>query len=159
MHNFKTKNEIFEYIDTINPIKYEQTRNSLNGAITKLSPYISSGTITLNEIKDITLSKNSIKDSYKLIQELAWRDFFQSVYLSKRNDIFGDLKSVQQGVKSNDLPKAILEASTRIDVIDKAIKTLYTTGYIHNHGRMWLASIIYNIADTKWQSGCTTISK
>jgi deoxyribodipyrimidine photo-lyase len=153
MHNFKSKKEIFEYIGTINPVKYEQTRNSLNGSVTKLSPYIASGTITLNEIKGIVLSKNSVKDSYKLIQELAWRDFFQSVYLSKGKDIFGDLKSTQLGVKSNDIPKAILEANTGITAIDNAIKTLYTTGYIHNHERMWLASIVCNISGTKWQTG------
>jgi deoxyribodipyrimidine photo-lyase len=153
MRNFKTKNEIFEYIGTINPVKYEQTRNSLNGSVTKLSPYITSGTITLNEIKDLILSKNSVKDSMKLIQELAWRDFFQSVYLSKGDDIFGDLKSDQQNVKSNDLPTAILEANTGIQAIDNAIKDLYTAGYIHNHERMWLASIVCNIAGTKWQTG------
>jgi deoxyribodipyrimidine photo-lyase len=155
MNIYKSKKEILNYIDTIDPVKYEQTRNSLSGAVTKLSPYITSGVITLNEIRSRILAKNSPRSSLKLIQELAWRDFFQSVYLSKGEEIFQDLKSVQQCIVSEDMPKAILEATTGITAIDNAIRTLYSTGYIHNHERMWLASIVCNIAGTKWQTGAT----
>jgi deoxyribodipyrimidine photo-lyase len=153
MHNYQSKSEILAYIDTIDPVKYEKTRNSLSGAVTRLSLYITSGTITLNEIRSIILKKHSPRNSLKLIQELAWRDFFQSVHLSKGDQIFDDLKSVQQNVISGDMPKAILEANTGITAIDNAIRTLYSTGYIHNHERMWLASIVCNIAGTKWQTG------
>jgi deoxyribodipyrimidine photo-lyase len=153
MHNFKTKSEIYEYIQSIDPIRYEQTRNNLKGSVTMLSPYITAGVITLNEIKYMVLAKNKLSNCYKLIQELAWRDFFQSVYLSKKYEIFEDLKNKQIGVISNDMPKAILDANTGITAIDSAIKKLYTTGYIHNHERMWLASIICNIAGTNWQTG------
>jgi deoxyribodipyrimidine photo-lyase len=153
MHNYQSKAEILAYIDTIDPVKYEKTRNSLSGAVTRLSPYITCGMITLNEIRSRILVKNSPRNSLKLIQELVWRDFFQSVHLSKGDQIFDDLKSVQQNVISEDMPKAILDANTGITAIDNAIRTLYSTGYIHNHERMWLASIVCNIAGTKWQTG------
>jgi deoxyribodipyrimidine photo-lyase len=153
MHNFKTKSEIYEYIQSIDPIRYEQTRNNLKGSVTMLSPYITAGVITLNEIKYMVLAKNKLSNCYKLIQELAWRDFFQSVYIAKKYEIFEDLKNKQLGVISNDMPKAILDANTGITAIDSAIKKLYTTGYIHNHERMWLASIVCNIAGTSWQTG------
>jgi deoxyribodipyrimidine photo-lyase len=109
--------------------------------------------ITLNEVKDIVLRKHSLKNSYKLIQELAWRDFFQSVYLSKGQAIFSDLKYPQLNVISEDLPQAILEATTGITAIDTAIKKLYSAGYIHNHERMWIASIVCNVASTSWLTG------
>lgn len=153
MHNFQTKSEIHQFIQSIDPIRYEQTRNNLKGSVTMLSPYITAGVVTLNEIKYMVLNKNKLNNSYKLIQELAWRDFFQSVYLSKKNDIFEDLKNQQIGIVSDQMPKSILEANTGITAIDDAIKKLYTTGYIHNHERMWLASIVCNIAGTSWLTG------
>lgn len=153
MHNFQTKGEIYQYIQSIDPIRYEQTRNNLKGQVTMLSPYITAGVITLNEIKYMVLAKNKLNSCYKLIQELAWRDFFQSVYLSKKREIFGDLKNKQLGVISNDMPKAILEAKTGITALDSAITRLMTTGYIHNHERMWLASVVCNIAGTSWLTG------
>jgi deoxyribodipyrimidine photo-lyase len=153
MFDHTSKSQILSYIATIDPIKYERSRNSLSGSVTYLSPYITSGIITLSQVKDIILSKHTFSKSYKLIQELAWRDFFQSVYLAKGEDIFLDLKSTQSNVISDELPQAILEANTGITAIDTAIKKLYSTGYIHNHERMWLASIVCNIAGTSWITG------
>jgi deoxyribodipyrimidine photo-lyase len=153
MHNFQNKGEIYQFIQSIDPIRYEQTRNNLKGSVTMLSPYITAGVITLNEIKYMVLAKNKLSNCYKLIQELAWRDFFQSVYISKKLEIFESIRHAQEGVVSNDLPKAILDANTGITAIDSAIKKLYETGYIHNHERMWLASIVCNIAGTNWQTG------
>jgi deoxyribodipyrimidine photo-lyase len=153
MFDYTSKSQILDYIATINPIKYERSRNSLSGSVTYLSPYITSGIITLTEVKDIILRKHNLSNNYKLIQELAWRDFFQSVYLNKGEAIFSDLKSTQINIISDELPQAILDANTGITAIDNAIKKLYTTGYIHNHERMWLASIICNIAGTSWLTG------
>jgi deoxyribodipyrimidine photo-lyase len=153
MHNFQNKSEMYQFVQSIDPIRYEQTRNNLKGSVTMLSPYITAGVITLNEIKYMVLAKNKLSNCYKLIQELAWRDFFQSVYIAKKYEIFESIRHEQEGVVSNDLPKAILDANTGITAIDSAIKRLYETGYIHNHERMWLASIICNIAGTNWQTG------
>ena len=153
MHNFKNKSEIYQFIESIDPIKYEQTRNNLNGQVTMLSPYITAGVITLNEIKYMVLTKNKLINCHKLIQELAWRDFFQSVYLAKGRVIFSDLKSDQIGVISNDLPTAIIEGKTGITALDNTINKLKTTGYIHNHERMWIASVVCNIAGTSWLTG------
>ncbi len=149
----KTKFELLEYVNTINPKQYQNTRNSLNGSVTKLSPYITCGSLSLNEIKNSILSKNKLADSMKLIQELAWRDFFQSVYLSLRKDIFKSIKREQEFSVSNIMPVAILEAKTGIKIIDNAINKLYTTGYLHNHERMWIAMLVCNVAGTSWEVG------
>jgi deoxyribodipyrimidine photo-lyase len=153
MHTFQSKSEILEFIEAIDPLKYGQTRNSLNGAVTCLSPYITAGVIILNQVKDVILSQSRLQSDYKMLQQLAWRDYFQSVYLSQNDKIFEDFKSSQSKVVSELLPKAILDGNTGILAIDRAVSTLYNTGYIRNHERMWLASIICNIAGTKWQTG------
>ena len=41
-----TYNEITQRINAIDPVKYGNTRNFVDGAVTYLSPYISRGVIT-----------------------------------------------------------------------------------------------------------------
>lgn len=149
----KTKTQLLEYIATIDPRNYERTRNSLTGSVTRLSPYITCGTISLTQIKNSILGKNGSRESSKLIQELAWRDYFQSVYLNLGNDIFKSIKREQDFGKQDQMPIAILEAKTGIKVMDNAVTKLYNTGYLHNHERMWLAMLICNITGTSWETG------
>ena len=149
----KTNLELQEFCLTINPRDYERSRNSLNGKVTMLSPYITAGVISLVQIKAKILEKHSLDNSYKLIQELAWRDYFQSVYLSLGQKIFTSIKNEQDFALSDKIPTSILEAKTGIKVIDNAVTKLYETGYLHNHERMWLAMLICNIAGTKWETG------
>lgn len=149
----KTKTQLLEYVSTIDPRDYERSRNSLNGKVTYLSPYITAGVISLTEIKNQILSKNGARESSKLIQELAWRDYFQSVHLSIGGDIFKSIKREQDFGQYQDMPTAILEGKTGVRIIDKAIAKLYNTGYLHNHERMWLAMLTCNVAGTSWQTG------
>jgi deoxyribodipyrimidine photo-lyase len=149
----KTKAQLLEYVSTIDPKNYERTRNSLNGSVTMLSPYITAGVISLTEIKDKILSQNSIQISFKLIQELAWRDYFQSVLRSLGDETFKSIKREQEFAQYVEMPTAVLEAKTGIEVIDKAVTKLYEIGYLHNHERMWLAMLVCNVAGTKWEVG------
>ena len=142
--------EIKERIDTINPIAYAKTRNFIDGAVTKLSPYISRGVISLPMIKDAILNKFNRYQAEKLLQELAWREYWQRVWEEKGDEIFVDLKQEQTLVQSKNIPSAILHASTGIDAIDQSIQELYQTGYMHNHCRMYVASITCNIAQCHW---------
>jgi deoxyribodipyrimidine photo-lyase len=153
MNQFKTKAEIVEYIKTFKPASYANSRNFLNGHVSYLSPYINLGILTLPEVKQLTLAKTSLARSMKWVQELSWRDFFVSVYQAKGNEIFSSIKNPQEPVESDLMPRAIIEANTGIEVVDQAIKKLYTTGYLHNHERMWIASIVTNIAKTDWRVG------
>jgi deoxyribodipyrimidine photo-lyase len=143
--------EILNKVENIKPVKYGKTRNFLNGDVTKLSPYISRGVISTKFILEKTLAKNY--EYYlieKFLMELAWRDYFQNVWLSK--NIENDLKQPQPDVRNNSMPKAVLYAETEIEAIDKAINGLYQTGYIHNHLRMYIASITCNIAKSHWKT-------
>ena len=86
----------------------------------------------------------------KLIQELAWRDYWQQTWIAKGDQIMVDLRDKQTPVTNYEVPKAIVNAKTGIHAIDKAIEELYTTGYMHNHMRMYVASICCNIAKSHW---------
>ena len=140
-------------LDKIELSKYESTRNYKNGAVSRLSPYISRGIFSTKAIYNhIKLTGISWKKAEKYIQELAWRDYWQHVWNHKRDLIFTDLKRPQEDVKNYNIPKAVLEANTTIDAIDDAINELYQNGYMHNHMRMYLASLCCNIGKRHWEN-------
>lgn len=143
---------IVEKINKINPVKYAKARNFLDGDITYLSPYISRGVISTKQVMDIVLKNGfSLFQSEKLIQELAWREYYQRVWQVKKEQIWDDLKQTQPDVSHHEILASLLNCSTDIKVIDEQIDHLYQTGYIHNHIRMYLASIACNIGKAHWQ--------
>jgi deoxyribodipyrimidine photo-lyase len=143
---------IIEKINEINPEKYAKTRNFLNGDITYLSPYISRGVISTKQVMDIVLKNGfSLLQSEKLIQELAWREYFQRVWQVKKEQIWDDLKQAQPDVSHHEILAALLNSNTGIQVIDEQINQLYEFGYIHNHIRMYLATIACNVGKAHWK--------
>lgn len=139
-------------IDQINPVLYGKTRNYIDGAVTKLSPYVSRGVISTKQIYDSVLQKGyKIADIEPFIKELAWRDYFQRVLQSKPDLYVSEIKNQQSKVINFDLPHAILYAETGIETIDNGIKELYHTGYMHNHLRMYTASLACNVAQSHWR--------
>ena len=72
------------------------------------------------------------------------------VWQAKGSQINKDLKTKQTLVSNNKIPKAIVEAKTGINEVDQAIEVFYKTGYMHNHMRMYVASICCNIARSHW---------
>jgi deoxyribodipyrimidine photo-lyase len=141
--------EILEQIENIDPISYSRSRNFLNGKVTMLSPYLTHGVISLNQIKKSVLGKYKYSQVEKLIFELAWKEYFLRVWENKREEIWSDIKRPQDS--TNELiSKNILDAQTGIQSVDDQIKQLYEIGYMHNHARMWTASIATNIAKSHW---------
>lgn len=150
---FPTHYELIkERITHINPIKYAKTRNFINGQITYLSPYISRGVISTKQILDSILTRDiPLSSSEKLIQELAWREYYQRVWQEKQDLIWEDLKQKQSDVAHNIMISNVQNAKTGIDIIDKNIKSLYEIGYVHNHIRMYLAAIVCNLGKAHWK--------
>jgi deoxyribodipyrimidine photo-lyase len=137
-------------LSSINPVIYARERNYL-GKSTKLSVYITRSVLTLPQIKAFLSGVYTSQENYKLIFELAWREYWQREWMIRGDAIFADIKLVQTGVESEDLPSKVLSANTGVVAIDDGINELYETGYIHNHMRMWLSGLICNIGHTRWQ--------
>ena len=133
----------------INPISYANQRNYLGGG-TQLSLYITRGILTLPQIKQSILNKYTKENCYKLIFELAWREYWQREWTIRGDSIFSDIKGPQENTESKLLPTAIFDASTSIKAIDVGIQQLYKTGYIDNHMRLWISGLTCNIAHTWW---------
>lgn len=146
-----------EKLQAINPMLYERTRNFGDGYITRLSPYIRHGILSLNEVRNHALNGGEPLRVKKFIQQLAWRDFWQHIYLKNPEWIWNDIETYKTGYTTDDytdeLPLDIINGTTGVACLDHFINELTHTGYIHNHARMYLASYIVHFRRIKWQTG------
>jgi deoxyribodipyrimidine photo-lyase len=145
--------DILNRIENIDPVSYGRTRNFIDGDVTRLSPYISRGFISTRLVMEAVLSRgyNPWKIE-KFLQELAWRDYWQQVWVAKGDTINGDLKRPQENITNHEMPAAVINAETGIRAIDQAINEFYESGYLHNHLRMYTASVCCNIAGSHWKT-------
>ncbi len=142
---------ITERIGMINPLQYAKTRNYINGAVTYLSPYISRGVITVKQVMDTAIQKGyKLYEIEKFLQELAWREHYQRVWQAKSDLIWQDLEQPQPDTQHHQMITAMQNTATGITAIDEQIENLYATGFMHNHARMYVASIACNIAKAHW---------
>ena len=145
--------DILARIEQIDPVKYGETRNYIDGDVTYLSPYISRGVITTKQVLRSVINRGfNPRQIEKFIQELAWRDYWQQVWIEKGEAINSDLKHDQPGVDNEFLSHSIITAETGISAIDHGIMHLYSKGYMHNHVRMYVAAMVCNMAKSHWRT-------
>lgn len=152
----KTPNFFVDYdtilarIGALDPVQYARSRNFLDGHISYLSPFITHGVVSTKTVAEIVLQEHKVRDSEKLLAELGWREFFHRVWQAKGDEIFDDLRSPQAKVTDFKVSTNLVAANTGIKAIDQTVSHLTETGYMHNHARMWFASLAGNIAQTHW---------
>lgn len=139
----------------VRPADYARTRNALDGAATRLSPYLTHGLLSGPEVLRSVLAAQPLPVQHKLVQELGWRAYFRHVW-AHRGD--GILQSLHPGplpdeAYSRALPDDVAQARTGVPVIDRAVTTLYDTGWLHNHARLWLASYLVHLRKLHWRTG------
>jgi deoxyribodipyrimidine photo-lyase len=138
----------------INPAIYAKSRNALDGSVTRLSPYITHGILTIPEAVAHLMGKYRLNFDDKLTFEFAWREYFHHVWLHLGDGIFSDIKpAFWQGKYAEQMPDDVLTGTTGVPAIDRAVTELYSTGYLHNHARMWLASYVVHMRKVHWRVG------
>ncbi len=149
--NFTTDyNEILDRVENFDPNDYSKSRNYIDGTVSYLSPYISRGLISTRTVFDALMSKNyPWYKVEKFIQELAWREYWQNCWVHN-NNIDEDIKHDQTYVDNFKIPVSVRFAQTGIKAIDKAINSLKKDGYMHNHVRMYVASLCCNFGHSHW---------
>lgn len=152
------RDSINDICDSFDPVAYAKTRNFGNGAITRLSPFVSHGMVSLNSLRNLALERAEMpKDAEKFIQELAWRHFWPKAVKDHPEWLWQDIEDYKTGFQPDDyapdLPDDIATGRTGIACLDAFINELRQTGYIHNHCRMYLASYIVHFRRIKWQTG------
>ena len=148
-----TLTHIFKIMDQLDPVKYASNRNFIDGSVSKLSPYISRGVISTKQVFRFLIEKGyEFNEMEKFVQELAWRDYWQNIWVAKGDLINDDFKSTQADVLNYSTPSFLLDKSSSIEAIDEAIENFYSSGYIHNHVRMYIASIVCNVGKYHWKN-------
>lgn len=144
-----------ERIASVQPAAYARTRNHLEGAVTGLSPYLTHGLVTLREVLAGVLEKHPLEAQHKLVYELGWREFFRHAWHHSGDGIFSSLHDGPRPESAYlpELPPDIREARSGVPAIDEAVRTLYATGTLHNHARMWLASYVVHFRGVHWRAG------
>ena len=121
-----------------------------------LSPYITHGAINELEVIDKSLKKYSFAKNEKFIQEVLWRTYWKG-WLELRPNVWSDylieLDNVRNQFKNNQNYLDAIEGKTDIDCFNQWVVELKENNYLHNHTRMWFASIWIFTLELPWQLG------
>ena len=124
--------------------------------ISCLSPYITHGIINELEVIDKSLKKFSFVKNEKFIQEVMWRVYWKG-WLELRPNVWSDylveLGKVKDEFKNNQSYLDAIEGKTNIDCFNQWVIELKENNYLHNHTRMWFASIWIFTLELPWQLG------
>ena len=156
----KALNQLNNFVDS-NLAEYSKLRNFDFGPekrsnISCLSPYITHGIINEQEVIQKALSKFSFSKNEKFIQEVLWRTYWKG-WLELRPNVWADylieLNQIKNEFKDNKDYIAAIEGKTKVDCFNEWVKELKENNYLHNHTRMWFASIWIFTLELPWQLG------
>ena len=153
--------EKLDYFVENNLSEYSKLRNFDFGSknrsnISCLSPYITHGIINEKEVIGKSLSKHSFAKSEKFIQEVLWRTYWKG-WLELRPNVWTDylieLNKIKKDFKNNQSYKDAIEGETNLECFNHWVNELKENNYLHNHTRMWFASIWIFTLELPWQLG------
>ena len=144
---------------------YAQARNVDLGPddranISCLFPWLRHRLVCEQEVVTATLARHGLSSSEKFIQEVFWRAYFKG-WLEQRPGVWSSYRYELQrvfGLLNTDTSLAnryaeAIDARTGIECFDAWVYELVSTGYLHNHSRMWFASIWIFTLQLPWQLG------
>ena len=142
-------------IAAVRPAAYARSRNAIDGAVSGLSPYITHGLVTLGEVLAGVVARHALEAQHKFVFELGWRAYFRHVWQHRCEVILQSLHpgALPDDAYARDLPDDIRQARTGVPVVDEAVRALYSSGMLHNHARMWLASYVVHLRKVHWRAG------
>ena len=150
--NYFVENNLSEYSKLRNFDFGPENRSN----ISCLSPYITHGIISEKEVIEKSLGKFSFSKNEKFIQEVLWRTYWKG-WLELRPNVWSDylmeLNKVKEEFKKNQNYLDAIEGKTNIECFNTWINELKENNYLHNHTRMWFASIWIFTLNLPWQLG------
>jgi deoxyribodipyrimidine photo-lyase len=144
---------------------YANGRNTDHGsgahkAVSVLSPYIRRRLVLESDAVAAALAAHGPKDAEKFVQEVIWRGYFKGwlelrpqVWTSYCTGLKGDLSALDRDRRlRRDVDRAV-NGQTGLTCFDAWATELLETGYLHNHARMWFASIWIFTLGLPWRLG------
>lgn len=144
---------------------YARNRNTDFGPgrhqnVSTLSPYLRRRLITERQVVATALSEHGLEGAQRFIEEVFWRGYFKgwlerrpAVWDSYRSGMLSDQSAI---AKDGALRARLADAengATGLDCFDAWSRELVETGYLHNHARMWFASIWIFTLRLPWRLG------
>ena len=127
-----------------------------------LSPYVTHGLVSEIEIISKSLKKFSFVKNEKFIQEVLWRVYWKG-WLELRPNVWGDylkeLTDIKESLKDNKNYLDAIEGNSNIECFNEWVNELKNFNYLHNHARMWFASIWIFTLNLPWQLGAEFFMK
>jgi len=158
--------ELNQFIEN-NLLEYSKLRNFDFGPQKRnntscLSPYITHGLINEVEIINKSLKRFSYIKNEKFIQEVLWRVYWKG-WLELRPNVWTDylkeLKNIKENFKDSKDYLDAIEGKTNIKCFNEWVNELKKFNYLHNHTRMWFASIWIFTLNLPWQLGAEFFMK
>ena len=141
---------------------YKRTRNGLIGAdySSKFSPWLANGSLSARQVyHEVRRYEREVirnQDTYWLIFELIWRDYFKYVSLKHGDRIF-HLNGVRDRAvpkgRSREVLRSWIEGSTSSDFVNANMLELAQTGWMSNRGRQNVASFWARELKQDWRVG------
>jgi len=129
---------------------YSKTHNDLDKQTTQLSAYIKFGCVSIREVYAV------YKGNRDLIRQLIWRDFYANVLYSFPQVLSHSMKPAYSKIKwhkNANWFNAWTNGTTGFPVVDACMRQLNTTGYMHNRGRLIVASFLVKTLLINWKEG------
>lgn len=143
--------EALQRLSAADAVAYSHSRNHLDGAVTRLSPYLRHGCLSLPEA--VTAIRNTFGPrGMKLIAELSYRDYFRQVWYRFGNAIEQAMEPPKVVLGETPLPEFVGQGFTGLVCMDDIVHALQHEGYVHNHARLWFASYVLHWLKVDWHA-------
>lgn len=159
----QAKKRIKEYFWDSNKLSvYKKTRNGLVGKnySSKLSAWLANGSISARtiywEVQQYEKKIEKNEDTYWLIFELIWRDYFKYISLKHGNKLFKLSGILEKEYKWNQNPKALnqwINGNTPEHFVNANMIEIQKTGWMSNRGRQNVASYWAKEWEQDWRIG------
>ncbi|MEM6384920.1 MAG: FAD-binding domain-containing protein [Pseudomonadota bacterium] len=131
-----------------------------HGAVSCLSPYTRRRLVLEEELVAAAIADHGLEGAEKFVQEVFWRGYFKG-WLERRPSVWRNyVEGLRQDLMAVEadrrLSKRVAEAEegrTGLECFDAWVEELVSTGYLHNHARMWFASIWIFTLELPWRIG------
>ncbi len=131
-----------------------------HGSVSCLSPYLRRRLILEEEVVSAAVEDHGLEGAEKFVQEVFWRGYFKgwlelrpAIWRSYVEDLEQDIWDLEGDHRLAKRVEAAETGNTGINCFDAWAEELVTTGYLHNHARMWFASIWIFTLELPWRLG------
>lgn len=136
---------------------YERLRNYDFGPadrhnVSLLSKYITHRVLFEYDVVQRILAQHPMQMVEKFIQEVFWRIYWKG-WLEHRPAVWADFTAFDHSQTPQTPYQQAINGKTGIDCFDVWAAELQNTNYLHNHARMWFASIWIFTLGLPWQAG------